>query len=65
MLLLVEALLETGFTAPAQPHTVPMSAVNEVSLSKPFLSAKLEEKGTGHRKTSTGLPINFTLKSGC
>ncbi len=60
---LVQAFLTNGFTAPAQPHTVPMSSVNEVSLSKPFLSAKLGEKE--NLKTSTGLHINFTLKSGC
>lgn len=55
--------LKNGFTAPAPPYTVPVSTVNEESLWKPFLSAEVGEEGS--LKTSTGLHIDFTLKSGC
>lgn len=55
--------LENNFTTQTQPRLGPMSAVSGPSLSKPFLSAKLGEEVT--LKTSTGLHIDFTLKSGC
>lgn len=50
MLLIVEAIVKNGSTPPAQPHTVPMSAVNKVSLWKPFLSARLGGKEKSENK---------------
>lgn len=55
--------LENNFSTQTQPRPGPMSTVSGPSLSKPFLSAKLEEEVT--LKTSAGLHIDFTLKSGC
>lgn len=61
---LAAKFLENDFTTLTQPHTGPMSAVNGVSpSSQPFLSAKLGGEVT--LKTSTGLHIDFTPKSGC